>query len=167
MQVYEDLDELDKSNLVAFTWTPNPAKYPSDEPWKQYECCISHIANLIEKCFSYYMFVPEINRSGNVHIHGYFKIKDKIKFYKMFVPRCKTFGYIDLKFEFREKPIDSKWVYYCLDEIEETAQIVSESKLPPILTHENIDNYVEVKQNIRLIKKPLYKRTNAYWRNLK
>lgn len=153
-EVQEDLDEIDMTNVMAFTWSPDPVKYPSSEPRKQYKSLLKHILLNSNKYFRQFCFVPELNINGNVHIHGWFIIKDKIAYYKHFIPRCKQYGYVLIK-----KEINNKWFDYLTKEIEETVGILGED-LPIPLTHLNIDAYKDEwtrKSGIKLIPRRRYK----------
>lgn len=137
---WNDLDEIDQTNVIAFTWTPNPGCYPSSECRAQYKVLLQHILLCSYKFFTKYMFIPEINLNGNVHIHGWFIIKDKISFYKQFIPRCKQLGYVLLK----NKNINIEWEKYCEKDLTPTIEILG-FDLPIPLTQHNNKMYIEEK----------------------
>lgn len=143
-EAQDDIDEIDMTNAYAFTWTPNPSKYPSSIPRKQYKSLLQYILLSSYKFFKYYCFVPELNMNGNVHIHGWFIIKDKIKFYKHFLPKCKQYGYVLVK-----NNINEKWFDYCNKEIDDVIQILGDD-LPIPLTHLNNQAYIPEKGNRRV-----------------
>lgn len=125
------------AELVAFTWTPDPSKYPTNVPRTQYKCLLNYVLLSSHKCFDKFCFVPEINIAGNVHIHGWFIIKDKYKYYKWFIPKCKGYGFIYIK----KGNIDDKWKYdYLEKDIGDTINILGQD-MPIPLTHLNIDAY--------------------------
>lgn len=137
---YYMVQDVSLEDICAFTWTPDPAKYPSSECRKQYKSLLLYTLLDAYKCFSSYMFVPEINKNGNIHIHGWFRIKDKIRFYKWFLPRCKQYGFVLIK-----SKVDCNWNYYCLKEVDVTKYVIGED-LPVILTHDNYKDYIEKKK---------------------
>jgi len=136
---FDELDEIDVSNTIAFTWTPNPIRYPSSECRKQYKCLLDYILLSSFKYFSKFCFIPEINLNGNIHIHGWYIVKDRIKYYKFFLPKCKSLGYVLLKHK-----VDDGWAAYLEKDLFETVQIVG-MDLPVPLTHNNNKSYVHLK----------------------
>lgn len=44
------------------------------------------------KCMSHFEVNPELNSNGNLHYHGYFIIKDKVKWFKVVLPKMKYNG---------------------------------------------------------------------------
>jgi len=133
---FDELDEIDVSNTIAFTWTPNPIRYPSSQCRKQYKCLLDYILLSSFKFFSKYCFVPEINTSGNVHIHGWYIIKDRIAYHKFFLPKCKDLGYVLLKTR-----VDDGWATYLEKDLSDTVRIIG-FDLPIPLTHINNKAYV-------------------------
>lgn len=145
------VDDIDLTNLIAFTWSPDPSKYPSSEPRKQYKSLLSHILLSAFKFFRLFCFIPEINTNGNVHIHGWFIVKDKIAYYKYFLPRCRQYGYVVLK-----SKVDKQWFNYCNKEIGDSIEIIGED-MPIPLTHLNSHNYKNLfnkKKTIKYVQRP-------------
>lgn len=138
-EAQDDVDEVDMINLVAFTWSPHPDKYPSYEPRKQYKSLLKHILLCANKWFRIFCFIPEINKNGNIHIHGWYIIKDNIAYFKHFLPRCRQLGFVLLKHK-----VDHAWFDYCDKEVSLTIQVVGDD-LPVPLTHKNIKEYKDLK----------------------
>lgn len=138
--VYEaNADIFDTDKLIAFTWSPNPDKYPSSEPRRQYKCLLNHCLLSIYKCCDRFCIVPELNANGNVHIHGWLHVKDKIKYFKWFLPRCRQYGFVLCK-----TSVDSNWYNkYLVKEIDTTVGVIGED-LPIPLTHNNIEAYRDI-----------------------
>lgn len=129
------IDEIDMLNIHAFTWTPDPMKYPSSDPRSQYKCLLNYILLVAFKYFKYFCFVPELNTNGNVHIHGWYIIKDNIAYYKSFIPKCKRLGFVLIK-----KKVNEKWFDYVNKEIDLTINVIGED-MPIPLTHCNCGSY--------------------------
>lgn len=131
----DDLDEIDMGNIRAFTWVPNPAKYPSSEPAKQYKSLLNHVLLSSFKFFRLFCFVPELTENGNIHIHGWFIIKDRVAFYKIFLPKCRQYGFTLIKTN-----VDEDWFDYVSKDMSTTIDVVGED-LPVPLTHLNCKAY--------------------------
>lgn len=167
LEAEEDVDDIDIMSVKAFTWTPDPAKYPSYIPRKQYKSLLKHVLLTAYKYFSKFVFIPELNENGNVHIHGWFIIKNRIGFYKNFLPKCKEYGYTLVKDKYHDKSIDKGWFDYCSEEIEETVSIVGKD-LPIPLTHINYECYKKLwshKSGIKNVKRhPVMKSVLEYFK---
>lgn len=88
----------------AYTWAPNPKYYPSYDPVQQYNCCLNSIFFKQDLCkiFDKFLFTPELTESGNIHIHGYYTIKDLVKYHRWFLPACKSIGFVLVKSKVNE-----------------------------------------------------------------
>lgn len=143
------------TNLSAFTLNPDPSRYNSDDPVVQYEQLLQDIF-LKEKhmcaTFSVYAFVPEMTENGNVHIHGYYIVKDRVKYYRWFLPKCKSWGYIKVK----TTNVNKKWLTYCQKEVMEHYPLFD----PPYVLE---TDQIHRKKNIKLVPNHLhvYKRRKA------
>lgn len=133
----KDIKRIDTSQLRAFTWVPNPDKYTSHKPTTQYKLLLTWVLLTVHKYFSYFCFTPELTNTGNIHIHGFYIIKDPIKYYKYFIPRCKSLGFVLIK-----NNVDDNWYEYCKKDINIMSEILS--KLPYPLTNQNIDKYRKI-----------------------
>lgn len=158
---FDSYDDIDKANCIAFTWNPDPARYPSYEPMKQYECALRHgfNHNLI-KIFRKFYFTPELTTNGNIHIHGMYIIKDPYKYYNVFLPRLKKLGLVLLKTVFKF----DRWKEYLLEDLDIMSNVLDVSRIPfPI--HEQSWSYdsqfFKQDSNKRLLKVLPVKRTKA------
>lgn len=127
-------DPIDMTNVIAFTWTPDPLRYPSPHPRAQWKMLVRYILLASPRFFRSYMFVPEINQAGNIHVHGWYILKDKIAYFKTFLPKCRALGYVKLKYK-----VDVKWFQYCEKEVWDITQPSIGYDLYPLICHENID----------------------------
>lgn len=83
--------------MYLFTWTPNPKKYRSTNPrcqWKQ--LCKGYLVSATCRCFEKYCLLPELNTNGNVHVHGWFILKDYSKWFSFWLPKIKRVGYVKI-----------------------------------------------------------------------
>lgn len=165
---YETLIEYGeayKDNLdafKAFTWTPDPKRYRSTDPYRQYEDLLLNILlkKEMEQTFTAYVFVPELNENGNIHIHGYYNVKDVVKYNRWFLPACKHWGYTCIK-----KKVDLKWMIdYLAKEIDNTSQVVY--PLQSVITHDNrgdsmflidVEKRVKKEKNLKVKHTPIKK----------
>lgn len=132
-EIYNEINDM--SELKAFTWNPDPNKYPSTSPRTQYKTICQTILYQCNKVFDKYIFVPELTELGNIHIHGVFKIKNKYSYFKWFMPKVKSIGYVKLKTK-----VNEGWFDYISKEINLTASVIGDD-LPIPLTHHNCSTY--------------------------
>lgn len=124
--------------ILAFTLSVNPARYKCTDPYDQYKSLLTCIFGRRKKMlntFSEFLFYPELNMQGNVHIHGYYKVKNKISYFRWFVPACKAWGYVMIK-----GPINDDWFGYIMKDSEENEGIFE--GLPYPIDDENIRTYL-------------------------
>lgn len=123
--------------LLAFTLSVNPCRYKCVDPYDQYKTlltCLFGKKKLMLKTFSEFMFYPELNLQGNVHLHGYYKVKNKISYFRWFLPACKHFGYVLVK-----GPITDDWFAYIMKDSEDNAELFK--PLPYPLDEDTILEY--------------------------
>lgn len=123
----------------AFTWNPNPSKYSTHDPVEQYKCLLQNVLfhKNIKKCFTKFIFVPELTEQGNVHVHGCYNISQIKPYARWFLPACKRWGYTLVK-----PRVDENWVYnYMSKSANELAELFEDLPLP--LTEENWDDEVK------------------------
>jgi len=126
--------------FYAFTLAPNPKLYPSDDPSEQYNVVLNSIffKTDLTKVFSVFLFTPELTENGNIHIHGYYSVSDLVKYYKWFIPACKSIGFVMIK-----KKVDNEWteVYVCKD-MNKMEDILSREQPIPLHTF----NYITYRE---------------------
>lgn len=138
--------EARKGDKVAFTWVPNPNRYNSVIPKCQYKALLGHVLLASNRVFSDFKFFPELTKEGNIHIHGTFIIKDYVKYYKYFLPKCKQFGFVKVKC----KDVDEKWDEYIEKDEDMMTEILAD--LPVPLTSSNISSFKHLKGRNKCIK---------------
>lgn len=141
-----EADIYDTDEVILLTWSPDPAKMPTTKPHEQYKILLDFILIKAHKVFSTFAFSPELTVNGNVHIHGWCVLKDKVKYFKWFLPKLKGFGNVKID---KMKSINALGYYY-KKEIEYMNEIMDEYNLPIPLTHINLESY-----KMRYIKKVL------------
>jgi len=87
------------------------------------------------QCMSQFEINPEFNANGNLHYHGYFIIKDKVRWYKSVLPKMKYNGLVKID---KVKHDLSKSMEYCRKDTLMMKQIIK--KYPVPYTH--LDNRV-------------------------
>ena len=132
----EYLDEGNIANAIAFTWCPNPVKYHSIDNKKQYIQLLKHILRHSHTFFSAFCFVPELTKEGNIHIHGWYVLKDKIAYYKRFLFKCRQLGFIKIK-----SNVDKGWFQYLRKDNETMIGVLGE-KIPIPYTHLTDDSLI-------------------------
>lgn len=140
---HEENKPMPMPGMTAFTLNPNPKKYNTDDPLEQYAIVIQNVLShqsLKDSCKSYYIY-PELTENGNVHIHGYLFVKDRIKFYRSFLPLCKRMGHTKIK----TKNIDSKWVEYCQKDQDLMTEMM-EPQLPVPYTVESFEHFRSIRK---------------------
>lgn len=138
--------DISEKKVKLFTWTPDPSRYPTSKPHEQYKIILQLILLQSHKVFSTFAFTPELNDNGNIHIHGWYVIKDKVKYHKYYLPKMKGFGYVKIDNCNSKKALED---YYKKD-IELMNEMMYEYDLPIPLTHVNIKAYLDEKIPKRL-----------------
>lgn len=113
------------ASRYAFTLNPNPQRYRSKQPIDQWLSLLNCIftKRLMNHVFSIYEFIPECTQMGNIHVHGWYEVKDWVKYYNWFLPACKQWAPFGLKVK---KLIDQdKWVEYMDKASEEMEDVIS------------------------------------------
>jgi len=124
--------------FLAFTFAPNPKRYPTMDPSGQYKTLLNCI--FLKKCiteiFDKFLFTPELTENGNIHIHGYYHVSDHIKYNRWFLPACKSLGYVCVKTK-----VDRKWIIEYVTKDMNKMEDILEIGLPVPLSHVNHGDY--------------------------
>lgn len=141
---WNEIDELEK--VILITWTPNDRfyaynKYGANDYNLQWRTMLNVLCEA-PRCCSLFAFMPEISPEGRLHMHGWFIVKDKVKYHKSFLPSLKRGGFI------KKKPANSKgwktFVYHIKD-THDTVEYLTDFDNICL----NSDNCSEVKKLIR------------------
>lgn len=95
----------------AITICPKPMYYANT-----YNAELLNTIDVIRGAMKYsidYVLYVELTIEGHIHYHGWFNIKDKIKYYKKTLPTLKRLGFIKIK-----SRVDEGWMKYCLKDQE-------------------------------------------------
>lgn len=80
-----------------FTWSP---KLVTKDPNYTYDFFVEEYFKSWEKCMDSFEVNPEFNKSGNLHFHGYFILKEKesysVRWYTKILPKLKYNGFIKI-----------------------------------------------------------------------
>lgn len=121
--------EIEKyyKSLWAFTLCPDPKRYPSYDAEAQYHTIIQTLLQkpFMRNTFNTFEFYPELTQEGNIHLHGYFSVKDRIKYFKVFLPLCKKIGFIKLKAN-----VDEHWIDYCRKDVDMMEELLYPLPVP-------------------------------------
>lgn len=140
-EIYADKYKNNLEAFYAFTLTPNPKLYPSNDPTEQYNVILNSILfrSDLTKIFQSFLFTPELSENGNIHIHGYYSILDLVKYHKWFLPACKSIGFVLVK-----KKVDEDWTNnYVIKDMNKMEDILGPD-CPIPLTYDNYLFYKEL-----------------------
>jgi len=146
------LDPSGDADCIAFTWVPDPLRYNSPRPKCQYQALLAHILLTANRVFSTFTFFPELTKQGNIHIHGYYEVKDYVKYFTLFLPKCKQLGFIKVKW----KNVNTNWHTYCAKDKKLMKEVLG-SKFPVPLTDKNCRDYKHLKRKRPSVKTVLRK----------
>lgn len=113
-----EFDIISHLDLYLITWTPDPKKLPCKYNMvKNYDYHIRLFFKNFNKACHTFAICPEFNLNGNIHYHGWFQLKDPVKWYKSVLPALKHNGYTKINlstnhklFNFDKKD-NSLWYY--------------------------------------------------------
>lgn len=126
----------------AFTCSPDPTKYKSHDPGDQWRTLLNCVLlqKRIKRCFTKFLFVPELNENGNIHFHGYYSVANKYEYNRWFLPACKRWGWCRIK-----DRVDDYWTFeYVTEDIEEMEEVLPD--LPVVITDENFDELYDIRE---------------------
>lgn len=130
------MDVPEEDTVYAYTLNPNPKVYKSVDVNKQYSQIFMLLLQKAPKVFKHFSFTPELTQQGNIHIHGWFTIKDKVKYYKWFLPKSKCLGFVVVK-----NKVDEKWYEYIEKDMDFMNEIIED--LPVPYTHKDTIPYLK------------------------
>lgn len=130
-EAWSEIEETD--HVYLFTWNPKPRfyqydKYGDNDYNNQWLTMCKKIVKL-ERCSKNYAIVAEISDSGKLHCHGFFVMKDKVKWIKSVLPSFKRGGFVK-----HAKANSHKWEVfkYHVKEIEITDSLIRD--IPIVVT---------------------------------
>lgn len=133
---WNDIEDYDK--VILITWNPKPRFYNYDKHGENnFDMQWWTMALLLveaDRCCSRFAFVPELSEDGKLHMHGWYVVSDKVKYYKSFLPKLRSSGFIKKS---KAKSHNWKTFRYHVKDLEETCDYVTELHDLPI-THFNV-----------------------------
>lgn len=114
--------------IIAFTITYK--QHDKVKPKSQFHRTIPHLYRRFRKVSDEFYIYPELHLDGNIHYHGWFIQKDRIKWHKSILPSLKLEGFVKIKYVFD----GVKWRDYCEKEIEDMKSILDDQELPVTAT---------------------------------
>lgn len=137
-----DLEEGEDIYLI--TWAPNPRKmdYRSKTNYMNHIWLVFYGINQV---WDKFCICPEINHeSGAIHYHGWYTMKDFIKWFKVYKPRLNTLGFTKINLLKHIDKRDEAFKYYT-KEIDITKEVVYPIPIPfSHLNYKNVINAVRV-----------------------
>lgn len=135
----ESLNDVDlKATIRLFTCSPNPRKCGIDQ-YRNYMDHLWVVFSKFSRCMSEFVVSPELNENGNIHYHGWFVLKDKVKFYKHVLPAMKKLGFVKIS---KLKHRNAEWDYYCQKDYEIMKELCQPIPVP--MTHRNYKNVINI-----------------------
>lgn len=132
-----EMELMPEDEMMLLTWSPNPVRYLSKEPRKQYKQLLRNYLVKVCMCFGKYCFAPELNKNGNVHIHGWFVLgkyphNDGLKkWYTFWLPKLKRIGFVKIdKATCNEAPL-----HYYKKDMTDMYEIFANTGLPYPISH--------------------------------
>lgn len=86
----EDIGEDD--TVMLFTWNPSDKSISPLDRNMKWDTMISKYLKGLHRCCKKFCVVPEVSEMGRLHCHGWFIIKDKVKWVKSVLPKLQRHG---------------------------------------------------------------------------
>lgn len=168
-QIYKDAwNDIEDDDTVYFmTWNPKPKFYGYDNGGENdYKMqWFTMLDKLVQsaRCLSKYAFVAEISDQGKLHMHGWYVIKDAVKYHKSWLPTLRTNGFIKNP---KVKSVKWKSFKYHVKDLESTIEYITD--IDCVITHHNcktilkeltlykMEGIVKYAKIEKAIKKPVY-----------
>lgn len=132
---------LDTSVPFRFlTWNPKPRyidhqKFTPNNYNLQWYTMLLTLISVMQRACSMYCFIPEIGENGKLHCHGWFLVKDMVKFHKSFLPTLRRKGFV--KIDKISKLSNKSFDYYKKDLVE-TKRFLEDFEIIAV-SHDNVD----------------------------
>jgi len=140
----EDID-LDFGTYILITWNPSDRMVGDDSDYdSKWRNMIGRYLKCFKRCSSEFCFVPEISDMGRLHMHGWFRLKDKIKWVKSVIPLLKRNGRLKVAI-MRSKNA----LYYYRKEFNITSGMLDDFL---VICHLNIDDIMTTMQHSFFLK---------------
>lgn len=115
-----------KKATETYLFTFSPKGNTKNAEFTYYDDLATYF-NSWHKCMSEFEVNPEFNQNGNLHYHGYFVLKDKVKWYKMVLPKMKYNGMVKIN---KVEHNLSDAMVYCRKDNDLMLQIIKQYPVP-------------------------------------
>lgn len=130
--------------LYLITWTPNPKRlHFKYDMIKNHKWFRRTVFQQCGKCVNLLCMIPEFNLNGNIHYHGFFQLKDKVKWFKKALPCMKRIGFVKISkaehykvFDFRP---EGNSLYYYKKEVCDNCEAYDYDYVVLYLPEEEVD----------------------------
>lgn len=122
----------------TYLFTFSPKGNTKNAEFTYYDDLATYFVNW-HKCMREFEINPEFNQNGNLHYHGYFVLKDKVKWFKNVLPKMKYNGMV--KINKVEHNLGSALIY-CRKDRDMMNQIIKHYPVP--YTHQDKLFHVEI-----------------------
>lgn len=139
---YEAEEEIDEDyDVYLLTCSPNPnVKGRKSQPLhKQYASDIYNVLADLDRCCCTFCVVPELNKNGQIHYHGWFQVTDYIKYYKSTLRKLTKLGFCKIVIAKDYKKALKEYYKKDIDIYPEVYE-----PMPPALSHLNMRNTLRV-----------------------
>lgn len=114
------------NKVYMFTWNPKPTFYQydkyGDNDYKSQWVKMITVLKHIDRCSNCYCIVPEISDDGKLHVHGWFRLDDKVKWLKSVKRGITNNGFIKLNRLY----VAIEKIDYYYKELDETREILND-----------------------------------------
>ncbi|AXH78056.1 MAG: putative replicase [Cressdnaviricota sp.] len=135
----EDIDEEYDVYLLTCSPNPNVKGRKSQHIHYQYSSDIFTTLSDIDRCCITFCVVPEMNKNGQIHYHGWMQITDFVKYYKSTLRKLTKLGFCKIVIAKNYKKALKE--YYKKD-IGKCPELYE--PMPPALTHNNVRNTMRI-----------------------
>lgn len=126
---YCESEIISTAKLIMFTWTPKPLDGDQES---LYDLHLIQLFNKWRYCMSTFAVCPELNLNGCIHYHGWYQMKDELKWYKQILPTMKGLGFFkptEVKYR------DSTWNEYYHKKVDDGFTPCFFEKTPAVFCH--------------------------------
>lgn len=136
----DNVKDINLENVFAFTLTYKREPGGWYEPHRQMRSTMDTIFKQLKRCAKdQWMMTPELTEQGRLHWHGWLEVKDKIKFYRNFLPQNKRHGFVMIK-KIPTMHDKLRWIAYCTKENKVNSKTFAPLLSDPIDIIFNINN---------------------------
>jgi len=143
-----EFDISSEEITYLITWVPNP-KLLSNDQCTNYVRHYSKYFMKFYQCMTCFVISPELTQNGNIHYHGWFQLRDRVRWFKQVLPSMKYSGYV--KIDPVRKDLRAALKYYKKD-ILFADEFFADICVPVPITHHDIipkESLITKKQKLK------------------